>query len=190
MNKYTQAVRPGFAFLAVALVFLAPRVASARVVRDSAEFSQFLAQAKSEAVQLQQTAEEMNALKFPLISWHTQADKLAELKAHVNNLGEFVVRMQNVEAASPSQEQAIRDITPLVEQLAANTTMAIYHLDATRGSYVFSPFPEYVDANAELAANAAQMISDYAAFDDARQKAKESSDELQRGRWARGDFED
>jgi hypothetical protein len=189
MNKYTEAMRPGFAFVAVALLSLAPTVASARVVRDSPEFSAFLAQARSEAIQLQQTAEEMNTLKFPQISWQTQADKLEELKIHVNNLGEFVVRMQSVEVPSPSQEQAIRDITPMVEQLAANTTMTIYHLDASRDSYVFSSFPEYVDANAELATNVAQMISDYVAFDEARQKAKEFSDELQRTRWARGDFE-
>lgn len=189
MNKYTQAVRPGFIFFAVALLSLAPTVASARVVRDSPEFSALLAQAKSEAVQLQQTAEEMNTFKFPQIGWQTQAVKLEELKTHVNNMGEFVIRMQNVEVPSPSQEQAIRDITPIVGQLAANTTMAIYHLDASRDSYVFSSFPEYVDANAELAANVAQMISNYVAFDEARQKAKEFSDELQRARWARGDFE-
>ncbi len=189
MNKYAQAVRPGFAFLAVALLSLAPTVASARVVRDSPEFSALLAQAKSEAIQLQQTAEEMNTLKFPQIGWQTQADKLEAVKEHVNNLGEFVVRMQKVEVPSPSQEQAIRDITPIVGQLAANTTTAIYHLDATRDRYVFSSFPEYVDANAELATNVAQMISDYVAFDEARQKAKEFSDELQRARWARGEFE-
>jgi hypothetical protein len=141
MNKYTQAVRPGFAFLAVAMLFLAPTVASASVVKDSPEFSALLAQAKSEAVQLQQTAEEMNTFKFPQIGWQTQADKLEELKTHVNSLGEFVVRMQNAEVPSPSQEQAIRDIAPMVEQLAANTTMAIYHLDASRDSYVFSSFP-------------------------------------------------
>ena len=32
MNNYTQALRPGFVFLAVALLSLAPTVASARVV--------------------------------------------------------------------------------------------------------------------------------------------------------------
>jgi hypothetical protein len=190
MRKYRQAVRQGFSLLAIVLLSLAPTLASARVVRDSPEFSGYLAQAKTEAVQVQQTAEEMYTFKYSKISWQTQAAKLEELKTHLNKLGEFVVTMNNVEEPSPWQQVAIGDITPMVQELAANVTMAIYHLDASRQDYAFSSFPEYVEANAELAANTAAMISDYVTYDEAKQKAKETSDELQRARWARGHFED
>lgn len=187
MNKYTQAVRPSFGVLAVALLSLAPMVASAQVVKDSPEFSGFLAQAKSEAVEVQRITEEMST--FTNVSWQTQAAKLDELKTHLNKLGGFVISMNNVEAPSPWQQNAISELTPMVEQLAGNVTMAIYHLDATRQTYMFSSFPEYVTANAELAARMTEIISEYVAYDEAKQKAKETSDQLQRGRWSRG-YED
>jgi len=190
MNKYAQAVRPGFLLLAVALLSLAPTLASARVIRDSPEFSGYLAQAKAEAVQVQRAAEEMYTFKYSNVSWQTQAAKLQEIKTHLNKLGEFVVSMNNVEEPSPWQQVAIDDITPMVQELTGNVTMAIYHLDASRQDYAFSSFPEYVEANAELATNTADMISDYVAYGEAKQKAKETSDELQRARWARGHFED
>ena len=188
MNKHTQAVRPGFV-LAVALLFLAPMVASAQGAKDSAEFSGFLAQAKSEAVQVQQIAEEMNSFNSN-VGWRTQAGALEELKRHVNKLGEFVISMNNVEAPSRWQQNAIGELTPMVEQLAAQVTMAFYHLDATHDAYVFGSFPEYVAANAELAPEITQMISDYVAYDETKQKAKEAADELQRARWSREHFED
>lgn len=190
MRKHPQAVRLGFAFLAVALLSLAPTLASAWVVKDSPEFSGYLGQAKFEAVQVQQTAEEMCTFKYSKISWQTQAAKLEELKTHLNKLGEFAVSMNNVEEPSPWQQVAIGDITPMMQELAANVTMAIYHLDASRQDYAFSSFPEYVEANAELAANTAEMISDYVTYDEVKQKARELSNELQRERWGRGNFED
>ena len=176
MKKHS---RPGLAFVAVALLALAPAVASARPVRDSEEFSRFLAGAKTEAAQVQQTAEEMFALQFSRVSWHTQAAKLEELKTHVNKLGEFVVNMNNVEAPSPWQRQAIRDVTPMAEELAANVTMAIYHLDESRDTYVFSSFPEYVEANAELASNTAALLSEYVEFSEAKQTVDDISFELE-----------
>lgn len=188
MNKYRKAVGPSFGVLAVALLSLAPMVASAQAVKDSPEFSGFLAQAKSEAVEVQRVAEEMAT--FTNASWQTQALKLDELKTHLNKLGEFVINMNNVEAPSPWQQNAISELGPIVEQLAGNVTMAYYHLDATRQSYMFSSFPEYVAANAELAARMTQIFSEYSAFDQAKQKAKETSDQLQRGRWSRGYYED
>jgi hypothetical protein len=189
MNKYTQAVRPGLAFLAVALLSLAPAVASARSVRDSKEFSGFLAEAKAEAMQLQQSAEEMNSFAHSSTSWETQAAKIGEIKQHVNKLGEWVAKMNNVEAASPWQRMAIGDVTPMVEELAVNVTMTIYHLGESPDRLVFTSFPEYVAANAESATDIAQMLSDYVAYGEAKQKAEEVSFELQRAAWARGDFE-
>jgi hypothetical protein len=112
MNTNSRAMRPGMAFVVVALFALAPAVASARTVRDSEEFSRFLAGARTEAVQVQQTAEEMFALKFSKVSWHTHAAKLEELKTHVNKLGEFVVNMNNVEAHHPGRGRQFATLLP------------------------------------------------------------------------------
>jgi hypothetical protein len=44
---------------------------------------------------------------------------------------------------------------------------------------IFSSLPEYVAANAEIAADIAQVTSDYVAYGEDKQKAKGVADELQ-----------
>jgi hypothetical protein len=178
MNKYARAVRPGLAFVAVALLSLAPALASARTVKDSEEFSGFLAQARTEALQLQKSAEEMNSFVHARARWTSEAAKIAEVKEHVNKLGEFVNKMNNVEAPSPWQNMALGDITPMVSELAANVTMTIFHLAENPDRLIFTSFPDYVAANAELATEIAQMVSDYVAYGEAKNKAEELSFEL------------
>ncbi|HZP31731.1 MAG TPA: hypothetical protein VFB23_00105 [Candidatus Acidoferrales bacterium] len=179
MLKQAQIVRPKLALFAVAVLSMAPALASARVVRDSEEFSGLLAQAKSEAAQVQRIAEEMYSFRFDKISWQTQAGKLSELKTHVNSLGEFLAKMNRVEAPSPWQQQAIADITPMVDELAGNVTMAIYHLSENPDRYVFTAFPEYVAANAESAANITDMLSEYVEYSEAKQTKEDIEFELE-----------
>lgn len=179
MNTYSRAVRPGLAFVAVAILSLAPAVASARVVRDSEEFTGFLAEAKTEAAQLQKSAEEMSSFSHLNTNWSTEAAKIEEVKQHVNKLGELLTKMNNVEAASPWQKQALRDVVPMVEELAANVSMTIYHLGEAPDRLVFSSFPEYVAANAELASNTAALISEYVEYSEAKQTVEDISFELE-----------
>jgi hypothetical protein len=179
MNKYARAVRPGLAFVAVALMSLAPALASAQAVKDSEEFSGFLAQAKTEALLLQKSAEEMNSFVHSRTDWKTEAAKIAEVKEHVNKVGEFVNKMNNVEAASPWQRTAVADITPMVDELAANVTMTIFHLGENPDRLIFTSFPDYVAANAELATDIAQTVSDYVAYGEAKSKAEELSFQLE-----------
>jgi hypothetical protein len=179
MLKQVQIVRPKLALFAVAILSVAPALASAQVVRDSAEFSGLLTQAKSEAVQVQRITEEIYSFKGNNLTWQTYADKLGELKTHVNSLGEFVMRMNNVEAPSPWQQQAIADITPMVDELAADVTMSIYHLDAARDQYMFSSFPEYVEADAELSANISALLAEYVDYAQAKQTKDDIEFELE-----------
>ena len=178
MKEYSKAARPGLAFLAVAVLSLAPAVASARSVRDSEEVSGLLAEAKAEALQLQKSTEEMNSFEHSRISWQTQAAQIAEIKRQFNNLGELVIKMNKAEAPSPWQQQAIREVTPMVEELASYITMTIYHLGEDPDRLIFTSFPEYVAANAGLASEIAQLISDYVEYDKAKQDVEELSFEL------------
>jgi hypothetical protein len=178
MKKYSQAVRPGLAFLVVAVLSSAPAIASSRSVKDSEEVFGFLAEAKTEAVQLQKSAEEMNSFEPFTTNWKTQAAKIDEVKRHVNRLGELVMKMNNAEAPSPWQHQAIREVTPMVEELASCVTMTIYHLSENPDRLAFTSFPEYVAANAALATDIAELISDYVEYGEAKQDIEEISFEL------------
>jgi hypothetical protein len=189
MNMYAHAVRPGWTLLAVALLSLAPAMASARSVRDSKEFSDHLAEARAEAIQLQQNAEEMSGFVHSHTKWATESSKIEEVKQHVNKLAEYIAEMNKAEAPSPWQEQASSDVTPMVNDLSAYVTMAIYYLTENQDRFAFTSFPEYVAANAASAADIAHMLSDYVAYGEAKQKAEDVSFELQREAWGRGEFD-
>lgn len=178
MKEYTTLARMILAFLVVAILSLAPAMASARSVKDSEEVSGFLAEAKTEAVRLQKSAEEMNSFVLSRTSWETQAAKIGEIKRHVNKLGELITKMNRAEAPSPWQEQAIREVSSSVEELAANVTMTIYHLGESQDRLIFTSFPEYVAANAEMASDFAGLVSDYVAYGEAKQDVEELSFEL------------
>jgi hypothetical protein len=70
---------------------------------------------------------------------------------------------------------AVGDIRPMLEELSANVTMTIFNLSAGPGRLVFTSFPEYVEANAETAADLEQTISDYVAYGEAKKKAEDLS---------------
>jgi hypothetical protein len=179
MTKYIKPIQPGLAFFAVAFLSLAPAVASAQATKDSEEFTGFLAQAKTEAVQLQKSTEEMNSFVHSSTSFATEAAKIDEIKQHVNKLGELFTKMDNVAAASTWQQMAVGDIRPMLEELSANVTMTIFNLSAAPDRLVFTSFPEYVEANAETAADLEQTISDYVAYGEAKRKAEELSLQLE-----------
>jgi len=141
--------------------------------------SAFLVEAKTEALQLQNSTEEMNSFEHSRISWQSQAVQIAEIKRHFNKLGELVIKMNKAEAPSPWQEQAIREVTPMVEELASYITMTIYHLGEDPDRLIFTSFPEYVAANAGLASGIAELLSDYVEYDRAKQDVKELSFELE-----------
>jgi hypothetical protein len=178
MRKYASAVRPVLAFLAVAILSLAPTMASAKSVRDSEEVSRFLAEAKTEALQLQRSTEEMNSFAHFRMSWQSEAAKIAEVKLHFNKLGELVRKMNDAEAPSPWQQRAIGEVTPMVEELGSYITMTIYHLDENQDRFVFTSFPEYVAANASLASDVARLISGYVEYGEAKQAVEELSLDL------------
>ncbi len=178
MKEYAKAARPGLVFLAVAVLSLAPAIASARSVGDSEEVSGFLAETKTEALQLQKSTEEMNSFEHSRINWQTEAAKIAEIKRHFNKLGELVIKMNKAEAPSPLQQQAFREVTPMVEELASYITMTIYHLGENPDRLIFTSFPEYVAANAGLASDIVQLLSDYVEYGQAKHDVEELSFEL------------
>jgi hypothetical protein len=117
-----------------------------------------------------------------LWSWSQSPNSAVKLGCSVSNSKRLLAPLSGycaVEAASPWQQMAIGDVTPMLEELAANVTMTIYNLGESPDRLIFSSFPEYVAANAEIAADIAQVTSDYVAYGEDKQKAKEVADELQ-----------
>ena len=180
MNTHTKSIHAGLALLAAAFLSMMPAIGVAQSAKDSEEVSGFLAEAKTEAIQLKQDAEEMNSFVRSKTSWQTHAAKLDEIKQHVNKLGELVAKMDSAKAtASLWQRQSINQVTPLLRDLAASVTATIKHLSDNQNRLQYPPYPDYAAATAEYASDLSQLISDYVAYGEAKHKTEDLERKLE-----------
>ena len=167
--------RSSLALSLLAFAFAVTTVCWAQTSKDSKEVSGLLSDVKTEAVQLRHDADEMKSFTHSTLTWQSHAAKVEEMKRHVNNAGKLLTKLDNAKgAASPWQQQAIDQITPMLKELASNVTSTIEHLNQRPKLLHTGPYADYVSANYELASNLAELISDYVDYG----KSKARSDEL------------
>jgi Zn-dependent oligopeptidase len=180
MRAQIKGIRPSLALLAVALLSMAPALRAAYPVKDSEEVSGFFTQAKTESIQLKQDAEEMNSFVRSKTTWETHAAKLNQIKEHVNNVAALVTKMNAAKnTASPWQQQAIERINPLLTDLATTVGAAIVHLGKNQDRLLHQPYPDYAAANATVASDMAQLISDYVAYGEAKNRSEDLARQLE-----------
>jgi len=157
-----------------------PTIRAAQPSGDSKEVSTIFVDAKTEAVQLKQDAEEMNSFVHSGLSWQTHAAQLDQIKQHVNNTGEIVAKLNNARnAASPWQQQATDRIIPMLKELAASVETTITFLGQNQKRLATAPYTEYVEANTDFAVDLSQVISDYVAYSEAKHKSEELGRKLE-----------
>jgi len=148
---------------------------------DSKEVSDLLSQAKTEAVQLHQDASDMEAFSHMNVGWATHADRIMTIRDDVNKMGETVAKLNRAESeASPWQKTAIRRVNPLLQEMGANVTATIEHLNKEKGQFINTPeHQDYLKANAELADKMAGLISDFVDYGQTRERFRTLSDKLE-----------
>jgi hypothetical protein len=151
--------------------YMVPTALKAAESGDSVQITTLLAEAKAEAVQLKDDSNDMESFVRSKLSWVSFAGKIEMIKGHVNNTGKLLAKLQDSEATgSPWQQAAIKQIEPLLKELAANTETTINYLNENKQKIHFSPFPEYVKANYELATDLDALIRDFVNYGEAKQK--------------------
>ena len=137
----------------------------------SAEITKLLADAKAEAVQLKDDAEDLESLVKSKLSWESYARKVEMIKEHINNTGKLLTKLQDAQVTgAPWQQTAIQQIDPLLRELAANTEATINHLNENRANIHFAQFKDYVRANYELAMDLEALIRDFVNYGEAKDK--------------------
>jgi hypothetical protein len=136
---------------------------------ENAEVTRLLSDARDEAAVLSRDADEMEALTRSDVSWQTHAAMLETIKEHVNNLARTIEKLNaSRSSASAWQQQAIDRVTPLLKDLATNTTAAINHLNENKLRPTTGSYPEYLKENAETAHELSDMISSFVRYGDTR----------------------
>jgi len=177
------AVILGGAALLLSAVLPFPSLASpveAVTPRDSqAELTRLLKQAQVTAGQLASTTDQLNAYSRSNLTWQTHAAKVDEVKSHVNALGRNLSEMEALQAdATPWQDDAIRGIRPLLEQIADSTEEVILYIRENPRLINFAAYEEMVADKHDLASELAVLTKDYVSYGEAKDKLEQLHTEL------------
>jgi hypothetical protein len=98
----------------------------------------------------------------------------------VNELGKIAGEMIDLKAqSSPWQQDAIRQVMPLLQEMAINLTNAIEHLNANQSQVHMQTFRDYARTNFELAKRTADLIRDFVEYDEAKSIAESLEEKLE-----------
>jgi len=147
---------------------------------DAERTSALLAEAKTEAIQLKQDASDMASFNLSNLNWETHADKLTEIKEHVNKVGGTVAQLNQARSgAAPWQQAAIDRVNPLMGELALNVQATIGHLQNHREQLQRSDYKDYLTTTAELASRMAALVSDFVEYGEAKAKLAKLTEKLE-----------
>lgn len=147
---------------------------------DSEEISKLLADAKTEAIQLKKDAEELQSFTRSKVSWQGHASAIEAIRAHVNSVGRMTAKLNDARGtASAWQEQAIDRITPLLKELAANTSATIECLNRNKAHLWNEEYKDFVTANYEMSSELASLIGDFVDYGKAKSKFERLRNKLE-----------
>lgn len=159
------------ALVLVGLLFLPVLGRSIGVREESSQLAQTLEQARAEAAELARDADETESLIRSDVSWQTHAVALERVKEHVNNMGRIIQRLeQERSSGSELQELAVDRISPLLKELAANTTAAINYLNQNKSRPLSDPYTQYLKSNADTAHQLASTVSSLCEYEKSMAK--------------------
>lgn len=166
-------------FAVAALVFC---LTGASAVARAADPASLLEQARTSASQLRQDADQMQGYANSNLSWKSHGQQINMIKEHVNKLGELLSQMHEARGdASHTQQQAIDRISPLLEEIASNTTAVINHLNEHPNRTWNPNYKNYVAENARLTTELSGAINDFVEYDRTKSRMEELEQKLSQG---------
>ena len=148
--------------------------------QDSAQVSALLHRASADATQLATEAETLTSYSRSKVSWESHSQQLSTIKDQTNQLGKTLAELQDAKAkALPWQQQAIDQITPLAQELAADLEATIQHLNANRAHIAFARYRDYVRVSADHAQQLSDLVKDYVAYDRSKTEYERLSKRLE-----------
>lgn len=147
---------------------------------DSEHVSKLLANAKSEAVNASNDAEQLQAYTNSNISLSSHGAQIEMIRGHVNDIGQTVSELKAARAeASPWQQQAIDRIDPLLQEVADTLTATLKHMNDNPGHIRMQPYRDYVTATYDLTSRTASTISDFVEYGKMKARVEALEEKLE-----------
>jgi hypothetical protein len=170
MNKRESIAWMGTPALLLAGVFAAAFTVNAADVPDSEQVSKLLSETKTLAFQLKEDAGIMESYTRMNVSAENHALAINQIREHVNALGSQVAKLKDARnTASPWQKTAIDRINPFLDELGGYTMAVIEHLNGQE-KHSMAEYKDYLEANADYAADLAAMIADFVDYGKTKQR--------------------
>jgi hypothetical protein len=175
-------MRKPIAWIGTALLagfFVVSSHVNAAEVSDSEQVSKLLSEAKTQAFQLKEDAATMESFTRMNLSWESHAAAINQVKDHVNTLARQVTNLSAAKnTASPCQKSAIDRINPFLDELGGYTSAVIEHIKG-QPKHTMDEYKDYLEANADYAADLAAMIADFVDYGKTKQRLQHLADKLE-----------
>ena len=153
---------------------------AAAQVPDSEQVSKLLSDVKTQAVKLRVDASTMESYTRSGASWKSHSAAVNQMKEHINEAGRQLTKLQEVrESASPWQAKVIDRISPLLRELADNTTNVIQFIKDNPKRLMFPGYKDYIEANADTSSQLASLIGDFEDYGNAKRRLEALASKLE-----------
>jgi uncharacterized membrane-anchored protein YjiN (DUF445 family) len=146
---------------------------------DAEQASNLLNAMQAQALHVRRNAARLQVQGSEL-DWQVQGAMLESAKHHINNIGEDLVRLDQMRSKlEPWQQSLVHKITPSLHEMVYQTDAAIHGLNAhpNRTDLAMTQYPKYIDQiyeNADEMVNTIGTVKQYA-------HAEEKMTELRKG---------
>ena len=153
--------RLGPIFVAVSTIALGGEPSNSAV----GDVSSLFQDAKATADQLKRDVIEMESYARSALSWRSHAAQITKIKDHINKAGQIAAQLEKSRSsAQPWHETAIERVTPLIRELASNTSAMIERINQQR-SMTDPAYNAFLKSNEDLATELSNLISDTVEYD-------------------------
>lgn len=165
--------------VAVFVLFLSGALIGAAQKTDSTQITKLFGDIKEHSVLAEEDAQLLESYTRSNVSWQGHADRLAQMKAHVNDLLKDYNEAQRLrDEGSPWQQEAIDQLRPLLQGMADHLTATIQHQRKNQTNVRMQAWVDYVRGNSEYATKAATFIHDLVDYGAAKSTAESLEREL------------
>lgn len=152
---------------------------SAETRKPSVPLTELLWNARDEAVQLANDADQMQTLVLTDTNWVTHELMLHKIQSHLDDMQLLVQRLTKTEGAgSVLQEQAVERMLPLIRELSDNTASAIRYLNQNKTRPLSDTYTQYLQKNAETAHELSNMVSSLVDYEESMNEMKQLRQQL------------
>lgn len=164
----------GITAFGLVLLIASPQVFAQKA--DSEQINDLLTKAKTYALRAADDSATLESFTRSSMDFRSHAVKLNQIKENFNEVGKLAKQMSDASSeGSAWQQEAVREIYPVLQSMADNLTSCIEHLNKNQSQVNMPSYQDYVHANYEYASRTSEMINDFVDY----QKAKARSLDLE-----------